>query len=63
MPEEDGEELEECQNEGFSDDDSEASDSSEPNNDPFSLDFDDEDEDFMDMPAGVDNEKNEDSAD
>ena len=63
MPEEDGEELEECQNEGFSDDDSEASDSSEPNNDPFSLDFDDEDEDFMDMPAGVDNKKNEDSAD
>ena len=63
MPEEDGEELEECQNECFSDDDSEASDSSEPNNDPFSLDFDDEDEDFMDMPAGVDKEKNEDSAD
>lgn len=63
MPEEDGEEFEEYQSEGFSDDDSEASDSSEPNNDLFSLDFDDEDEDFMDMPAGVDEEKNEDSAD
>lgn len=63
MQKEDGEELEEFQNEDFSDDDREASDSSEPNNDPFSLDFDDEDEDFMDMPAGVDKEKNEDSAD
>ena len=63
IPEEDGEELEECQNEGVSDDDSEAPDSSEPNNDPFSLDFDDEDEDFMDIPASVDEEKNEDSTD
>ena len=63
MPAEDGEELEECQNEGVSDDDSEAPDSSEPNNDPFSLDFDDEDEDFMDIPASVDEEKNEDSTD
>lgn len=63
MPEEDGEKLEEYQNEGVLNDDSEAPDSSKPNNDPFSLDFDDEDEDFMDMPAGVDEEKNEDSAD
>lgn len=63
MQEEGNEGLEECQNEGVSDDDSEAPDSSKPNNDPFSLDFDDEDEDFMDMPAGVDEEKNEDSAD
>ena len=63
IPEEDGEELEECQNKGVSDDDSEAPDSSEPNNDPFSLDFDDEDEDFMDIPASVDEEKNEDSTD
>lgn len=63
MQKEDGEELEEFQNEDFSDDDSEASDSSEPNNDPFSLDFDDEDEDFLDMPAGIDKEKNEDNAD
>ena len=63
MPEEDGEELEECQNECGSDDDDEAPDSSEPNNGPFSLDFDDEDEDFLDMPAGVDKEKNEDNAD
>lgn len=63
IPEEDGEELEECQNEGISDDDSETPDSSKPNNNPFSLDFDDEDKDFMDMPAGVDEEKNEDSAD
>ena len=46
-----------------SDDDSEAPDSSEPNNDPFSLDFDAEDEDFMDIPASVDEEKNEDSTD
>lgn len=63
IPEEDGEELEECQNEDVSNNDSEAPDSSKPNNDPFSLDFDDEDEDFMDMPACVDKEKNKDSAD
>lgn len=63
IPEEDDEELEKCQQEGASDDSSKASASTEANNDPFSLDFDDEDEDFMDMPAGVDKEKNEDSAD
>ena len=62
MQKEDGEKLEEYQNEGVSNDDSEAPDSSKPSNDPFSLDFDDEDEDFMDMPAGVDKEKNEDNA-
>ena len=63
IPEEYGEELEEFPHECVSDDDSEAPDSSEPNNDPFSLDFDDEDEDFMDIPASVDEEKNEDSTD
>lgn len=63
MPEESGEELEECQSKDVSDDDGEAPDSSKPNNDPFSLDFDDEDDDFMDMPAGVDKEKSEDNAD
>lgn len=59
MPEEDGEELEECQQEDASDDSSEASASTEANDDPFSLDFDDEDEDFMNIPAGVDAESDE----
>lgn len=59
MPEEDGEEFEECQQEGASDDSSKASASTEANNDPFSLDFDDEDKDFMNMPAGVDAESDE----
>lgn len=56
MPEGDGEELEECQQEDASDDSSESSASTEANDDPFSLDFDDEDEDFMNIPAGVDAE-------
>lgn len=60
MPEEDGEELEECQQEDASDDSSEASASTEANDDPFSLDFDDEDEDFMNIPAGVDAEEESD---
>ena len=59
MPEEDGEELEECQQGDASDDSSEASASTEANDDPFSLDFDDEDEDFMNIPAGVDAESDE----
>lgn len=59
MPEGDGEELEECQQEDASDDSSEASASTEANDDPFSLDFDDEDEDFMNIPAGVDAESDE----
>lgn len=59
MPAEDGEELEECQQEDASDDSSEASTSTKANDDPFSLDFDDEDEDFMNMPAGVDAESDE----
>lgn len=59
IPEEDDEELEECQQEGASDDSSNASASTEANNDPFSLDFDDEDKDFMNMPAGVDAESDE----
>lgn len=59
MPAEDGEELEECQQEDASDDSSEVSASTEANDDPFSLDFDDEDEDFMNMPAGVDAEADE----
>lgn len=59
IPEEDDEELEECQQEGASDDSSKASASTEANNDPFSLDFDDEDKDFMNMPAGVDAESDE----
>ena len=59
MPEGDGEELEECQQENASDDSSEASASTEANDDPFSLDFDDEDEDFMNIPAGVDAESDE----
>mgnify|MGYP003209393817 CR=1 FL=1 len=58
-PAEDGEELEECQQEDASDDSSEASASTEANDDPFSLDFDDEDEDFMNIPAGVDAESDE----
>lgn len=56
MPEGDGEELEECQQEDASDDSSESSASTEANDDPFSLDFDDEDENFMNIPAGVDAE-------
>lgn len=59
IPEEDDEELEECQQEGVSDDSSKASASTEANNDPFSLDFDDEDKNFMNMPAGVDAESDE----
>lgn len=59
IPEEDDEELEECQQEGASDDSSKSSASTEANNDPFSLDFDDEDKDFMNMPAGVDAESDE----
>lgn len=59
IPEEDDEELEECQQEGASDDSSKASASTEANNDPFSLDFDDEDKNFMNMPAGVDAESDE----
>lgn len=59
MPEGDGEELEECQQEDASDDSSESSASTEANDDPFSLDFDDEDEDFMNIPAGVDAESDE----
>lgn len=59
MPEGDGEELEECQQEDASDDSSEASASTEANDDPFSPDFDDEDEDFMNIPAGVDAESDE----
>lgn len=59
IPEEDDEELEECQQEGASDDSSKASASTEANNDPFSLDFDDEDKDFMNMPADVDAESDE----
>lgn len=59
MPEGDGEELEECQQEDASDDSSEASASTEANDDPFSLNFDDEDEDFMNIPAGVDAESDE----
>lgn len=59
MPAEDGEGLEECQQEDASDDNNEVSGSTEPNDDPFSLDFDDEDEDFMNMPAGVDAEPDE----
>lgn len=59
MPAEDGEGLEECQQEDASDNNNEASGSTEPNDDPFSLDFDDEDEDFMNMPAGVDAESDE----
>lgn len=59
IPEEDDEELEERQQEGASDDSSKASASTEANNDPFSLDFDDEDKDFMNMPAGVDAESDE----
>lgn len=52
MPEGDGEELEECQQE-------DASSDNKSNDDPFSLDFDDEDEDFMNMPAGVAAESDE----
>lgn len=53
MPAEDGGKLEECQQEDSLDD-------NKPNNaDPFSLDFDDEDEDFMNMPASVDAESDE----
>lgn len=59
MPAEDGEELEECQQEDASDNINEASASTEANDDPFRLDFDNEDEDFMDMPAGVNTEVNE----
>lgn len=59
MPAEDGEGLEECQQEDASDDSSEASASTGANDDPFSLDFDDEDEDFMNIPAGVDAESDE----
>lgn len=59
MPAEDDGKLEECQQEDASDDSSEVSGSTEPNDDPFSLDFDDEDEDFMNMPAGVDAESDE----
>lgn len=59
MPAENGEGLEECQQEDASDDSSEASTSTKANDDPFSLDFDDEDEDFMNMPAGVDAESDE----
>lgn len=59
MPEEDGGKLEECQQEDASDDSSETSTSTKANDDPFSLDFDDEDEDFMNMPAGVDAESDE----
>lgn len=59
MPAEDGGKLEECQQEDASDDNNEVSGSTEPNDDPFSLDFDDEDEDFMNMPAGVDAESDE----
>lgn len=59
MPAEVGKELEEYQQEDVSDDSSGASASMESNDDPFSLDFDDEDEDFMNMPAGVDAESDE----
>lgn len=59
MPAEDGGKLEECQQEDASDDNNEVSGSTEPNDDPFSLDFDDEDDDFMNMPAGVDAESDE----
>ena len=59
IPAEDGGKLEECQQKDASDDSSEVSGSTEPNDDPFSLDFDDEDEDFMNMPAGVDAESDE----
>lgn len=59
MPAEDGGKLEECQQKDASDDSGEASASTEANDDPFSLDFDDEDEDFMNMPTGVDMEANE----
>ena len=59
MPEEDGGKLEECQQEDVSDDNSEASAFTETSDDPFSLDFDDEDEDFMNMPAGVAAESDE----
>lgn len=59
MPAEDGGKLEECQQEDASDDNHEVSDSTKPNDDPFSLDFDDEDEDFMNIPAGVDAESDE----
>lgn len=59
MSEEDGGKLEECQQEDASDDSSETSTSTKANDDPFSLDFDDEDEDFMNMPAGVDAESDE----
>lgn len=52
IPEEDGEELKECQQK-------DASSDNRSNDDPFSLDFDDEDEDFMNMPAGVDAEADE----
>ena len=63
MPAEDGEELEECQQEDASDDSSEASTSTKANDNPFSLDFDDEDEDFMNIPAGVDAEEKADEND
>lgn len=59
IPAEDGGKLEECQQKDASDDSGEASASTEANDDPFSLDFDDEDEDFMNMPTGVDMEANE----
>lgn len=52
MPAENGEGLEECQQE-------DASGDNKSNDDKFSLDFDDEDEDFMNMPAGVDAETDE----
>lgn len=41
------------------DEEPDKSASTEANNDPFSLDFDDEDKDFMNMPAGVDAESDE----
>lgn len=52
MPAENGEGLEECQQE-------DASGDNKSNDDKFSLDFDNEDEDFMNMPAGVDAETDE----
>lgn len=52
MPAENGEGLEECQQE-------DASGDNKSNDDKFSLDFDNEDEDFMNMPAGVDAEIDE----
>ena len=52
MPAENGEGLEECQQE-------DALGDNKSNDDKFSLDFDNEDEDFMNMPAGVDAETDE----